>query len=575
MPTQIGRPPRKARTGDRRAKSETYNTNTAENGPVAGHTEFQYDGFRIDEDELPQDPDRAQRSASGQPPRGKPPRGTRGKGRRIRSAATGPNSNEYEHDLAQSEADKDATAEGQQSVADIPSAETYSEQAHKIVPTPLRFKKHRQDTDINGNHSASDNPRRPSTHKVKSQTKTPRESKANFSNSRHELPQKPTTPSGFFDQTPSKLYAGPNFHASPAASSLPLPKFFSKSVPNVDKVTSLTSMLEQEKQSSTSNSDETPSKGAVTPEPIRTQREESPLDVLFRADRQARVQGTQARPNALTDRQRSSASYLTPSAEFPLGPRTTRHHTRHHTDSSTNGIFPLEMDKAPSQPLEHSPAINFATRTITSATKTNDKPVDSQNGQSAALTKLLNFNLSQPQKSDPQKVGGLTEPATPSPKPKMSRSSARLSGTPPLFPNGLDGLVGKTNQERQAALLALAEKQISMPPYPTSQRPPSSSLRKEMKMPESPVTSQNQHPPSTPTPFAMSERQGSWPKNQRAPATTGHISTIPTVHSGNAQPSFASPTKDRQSSMKSMEDDLRRILKLDVLTSEGVGGVRS
>ena len=35
--------------------------------------------------------------------------------------------------------------------------------------------------------------------------------------------------------TPSRAYAGPTFHASPAASSLPMPKLFSRSLPNVNK----------------------------------------------------------------------------------------------------------------------------------------------------------------------------------------------------------------------------------------------------------------------------------------------------------------------------------------------------
>ncbi|KAL9132636.1 MAG: hypothetical protein Q9175_006193, partial [Cornicularia normoerica] len=67
-------------------------------------------------------------------------------------------------------------------------------------------------------------------------------------------PQQSVTP-GRPNVTPVKAYAGPTFHASPAASSLPIPKFLSRSVPNVDKTLSLDSMMEQETVDTTSESD--------------------------------------------------------------------------------------------------------------------------------------------------------------------------------------------------------------------------------------------------------------------------------------------------------------------------------
>jgi len=86
--------------------------------------------------------------------------------------------------------------------------------------------------------------------------------------------------------TPSKAaYAGPTFHASPAPSSLPVPKFFSKSVPGIGQEAGLQAKMEQEadRPGSSSGSDN----GLHVP----TARDvpQSPLDLFFKADREERA----------------------------------------------------------------------------------------------------------------------------------------------------------------------------------------------------------------------------------------------------------------------------------------------
>lgn len=119
------------------------------------------------------------------------------------------------------------------------------------------------------------------------------------------------------NETPIRAYAGPTFHASPAASSLPMPKYFSKSVPNVDKTSSLKTMMEQEAPDTTSGSEESPSQEISQPAHDHRAREESPLDIFFRADREAKAKARPTKESGTenpNDQARLSAS--------PSGPQT-------------------------------------------------------------------------------------------------------------------------------------------------------------------------------------------------------------------------------------------------------------
>jgi len=73
-------------------------------------------------------------------------------------------------------------------------------------------------------------------------------------------------------------YAGPTFHASPAASALPMPKFFSRSVPTASPQSRLQAQLDTERESD--ESEESEEKIAAAPERI-----DSPLDVFFNAQK--------------------------------------------------------------------------------------------------------------------------------------------------------------------------------------------------------------------------------------------------------------------------------------------------
>ena len=360
-------------------------------------------------------------------------------------------------------------------------------------------------------------------------------------------------------RTPSKAYAGPTFHNSPAASSLPIPPFLSKSVPNVDKTTSLKKMFEHDSRESTSESEGSPFQLNATPSKARHLRVESPLDIFFRADQEARTKRPQSDHTTLDNK---TDGYFTNNTSLShtsqLSPRPTRNHVRHHTDSSAAGMFPLEMEAKSDQYMNGAQISHSSENEMVPLTRLSE---EQRQAQSLALKRLLNLPGTQdppPQASNSARLS----PSTGSPSPKLragSRSSPRLSGNPPEFPKGLEI---PTPDQRRAALLALAEKQIAMPNIHNTQRPPSSGLRTEVKMPNSPASAQTPEFPFTSRPPRASNEQRNVTTKPPPAAQSDHQPRYPTSAAGNPNSPFTYTTKSNETSLKLMEDDLRRILKL-------------
>lgn len=420
-------------------------------------------------------------------------------------------------------------------------------------------------------------------------------------NPKHKLPSKPP-PNGESSlvarpntmtpvrasETPSKAYAGPTFHASPAASSLPLPKFFSKSVPNVDKSTSLKSMMEQEALDTTSGSEGSPFMEDAKPLHDHRDREESPLDLFFQADREAKAKSNmEALANGLSHNMHHSPA-VSGVRKYDSSPCRSssglRHHARHHTDSSMGEMFPLEMDGTVrgnendhSQPSKAAERVTNTDRSASAASEAwteEQLQEEHRRAQTLALKKLLYSPRPQSPVSSSTPLGNH---GSPSPKATNRHGSPALNrSNPPARASAL-GSDNTNRDQRQAALLALAQKQIPSTNGFTNQRPPSSSLRKEMMAPVSPGPSHTPEFPMTPTPSRVHNTHTStYPQDRRSAPSNGSISpfgsyspsNLPQPRSDNA-PNTTSPTT------KSMEDDLRRILKLDVFGSDGVAGVQS
>jgi hypothetical protein len=142
--------------------------------------------------------------------------------------------------------------------------------------------------------------------------------------------------------TPSTAaYAGPTFHASPAPSALPMPSFFSKSVPESPGMKSSRSL----KEGSPSSNLSTPL--LVAPS-TQVQREESPLDIFFKADREEKAR---ARSASSTQASAATTGPFQPPLESPRSSRTPgtpechkRSRARHTSKASVSGMFTMELE---------------------------------------------------------------------------------------------------------------------------------------------------------------------------------------------------------------------------------------
>ncbi|KAF2631319.1 hypothetical protein BU25DRAFT_227738 [Macroventuria anomochaeta] len=111
-------------------------------------------------------------------------------------------------------------------------------------------------------------------------------------------------------------YAGPTFHASPAPSALPIPKFLSRSVPAKTAPGPPTPPLDNSSDSANSPS---PSPSPLrAPIAIPARHEDSPLDMLFRADKAERAKNTAFSPSA--------------------------HPVRPQPQQPEHNVFPIELD---------------------------------------------------------------------------------------------------------------------------------------------------------------------------------------------------------------------------------------
>ena len=361
------------------------------------------------------------------------------------------------------------------------------------------------------------------------------------------------------NETPVKAYAGPTFHASPAASSLPIPKFISRSVPNVDKTSSLTSMMQQEAVDTTSESESSP----LMPKSRLTQdhqiREDSPLDIFFQADRDAKANAqAQIESPAGFDGLRSGSTI------------NVRHHSRQPTDSSVGGIFALEMDGVAAEISSSRTNSEPNTPAAKPMIEADDKD-EQRKAQTLELKKLL---LSpKPQRSAASSpCSGTLSKGLSSPSPKATPRG----GTPKLVADSTS-----TDQQRHALLLALAQKQILGTGTNTGfapQRPPSSKLREEVSVPSSP----GGQPPELPaTPTQTRVHKTSTPTNDRTRQyQNSYPSPYPSLSSGFTPPAkppggFQNTTSPHSIDAKNIEQDLRRVLKLDAFGGDDVKGVRS
>lgn len=222
--------------------------------------------------------------------------------------------------------------------------------------------------------------------------------------------QAPCNPS----TTPAKIqaaYAGPTFHASPAPSALPIPKFLSRSVPAKSRPGPPTPPPEDSSDSanSPSLSPDSPSRAPIH---IPTRNEDSPLDMLFKADKAERAKNFHGSP--------ASTHFF----GQMLPPRPPHH--QHDSSNSASGIFPFELDGEGRNAHMSPPAAAFPTahRAVTDPQKvpqvTDSSPQTGGNDIMQDLLNRLSMSQKKPNAATPPRPNAQLDPdaqpnQTPSP----------------------------------------------------------------------------------------------------------------------------------------------------------------
>lgn len=383
--------------------------------------------------------------------------------------------------------------------------------------------------------------------------------------------------------TPGKAtaYAGPTFHASPAANALPIPKFFSKSVPSGNAKSGLQARMEQEPEKSdeSDKADSPPVVQAVAPAPVPERANESPLDFLFKADKEQKAK-RQSLGAAFTPAATRSDNFLPqqPALGSPwqsiygTGPRN---HHRQPSNGSGRDMFMMELDGRGASPRANhfSPPPPLPRLPNRSASDQYAVP---------QLSPQANFHNARPQSSgySLQQNGYQTSPMQEQ-RPVLDQSFSPFNRGGP-YPTPRSAETTPVNQQynaqapqngfhygnRNLSPLFKAAKQDPM-------RPPSH-LRQEVLHGILQVAELPDSSPSRPT----SHRQASTEAEKRAlqylqtqVPTPPAMPTLPLPPARSGVPSELDASNSRptrtgvtppgvNANTKSIEDDLRRMLKL-------------
>ena len=369
--------------------------------------------------------------------------------------------------------------------------------------------------------------------------------------------------------TPSQAYAGPTFHASPAPSSLPIPKFFAKTIPQPEKPIELKGQVHDTSEMSSVESEPSPTLRNAPPLSTPQIREASPLDIFFNADRLEKEKARRQLSDAtgLHDENSRFKKYASQSSqELPLrnsslyssgGP------SKRSVDASTPSNFPSELD-ASQTTKKHTladchqdpPRTDISPPPLTQA-----EDEQQRKAKTIALKKLLLT----PQAQRPSSAySNLNSSGTHSLSPNPSARSAypfrslSSSSAPPKPPNRS---CDESNHHKQYATLLNDQPPTFLGSHAPKPRPSSSYLRQEL--PKDNLV-ENKEPPSTPTPIRSNNLHTPiLSRNSYNAHLNGSISpsSKPFQSTNNVRP-YLHPENDYN---VLMEDTLRRILKLDVI----------
>ncbi|KAI9839029.1 MAG: hypothetical protein M1837_002283 [Sclerophora amabilis] len=368
----------------------------------------------------------------------------------------------------------------------------------------------------------------------------------------------PTTP-------PKAAYAGATFHASPAPSSLPIPSFFSQSVPELPAANSYSTTTGQ----SSKGNDISPTRAHSNVVGNSKTVDESPLDIFFKADREEKARAKLGKASDASEGSPTTTLLQSPLRDEDSPLKNRRNHSRNPTDSSISDIFPLEMDGTSATGRTPDPAFATPYKVRMNAIRPNTAPTtttamqspDNDHGRKTqALKEMLMASSPHRAVSNPSRHEESRElPESPSSSP-----DTQARETTQNFPGS--GMPGQNKPAFNSHVSGVANK----PTHPTA-RP--SNLRKEVTILKNPEHSEAAKHPSSSSPghskqntFAISREIldahiNASPSRSPAGRNTSSTTYSPSPPRKSVDPTNQEPVRNN-SHIQSLEDNLRRMLKL-------------
>lgn len=344
-------------------------------------------------------------------------------------------------------------------------------------------------------------------------------------------------------------YAGPTFHASPAPSALPIPSFFSKSFPDSD----LAPTLEHDSDSFDVDGDleNTPSKPKSRPLIPQEERESTPLDFLFKAAVEARRSQSQQSPE-------SSPRGQSPQTD------SKAIQTRQFAND-TSGMFPLEMGGQDLHNAQIGPSFAPSYRDRMNALRSASSPSPTLQGlnedERKAKTEALKSLLLNPRPQRPSSTSHSNQDPV-----NHAHKRPGLNTMVPHFATPLRTSSGPPIINPHADALGNRPPHSVFGPRPVSQNsnlssPQNRQLRDSIFGPGI-LASNPGNAPSTPRQAYGSPSQVYPPRI--FPAQQQDSNFYPQLYSKSPGPQYESANANSPVvDTKKIEDDLRRVLKLD------------
>ncbi len=382
----------------------------------------------------------------------------------------------------------------------------------------------------------------------------------------HPKPQTPARPNA----TPSQAYAGPTFHASPAPSTLPRPKIFSKSITEQKKGSCLKKIMDGEvDEAGPDQSDGSPLLRKTRLDQEQQVREDSPLDIFFKAHREEKAR---ERKKLAIGVSAESFDNVQPSPKLETLSTTSSvegsRHSRHNANGSFGGLLSMDIEDSLDLSRDSSGSGPHPSNSEAQAALEEER----RSAQSLALMQLLGTRDTQPSLlPSPKLRATVSDNHVP-----QTLGSPQLSGpsTPLNLP--ISSYVNQGDSPSSGSVLLEQPSVVTSLSNSCHVTPPSSShIRKH---PTDYTSIQNNDLPEISMGSSLlrtnrylnSSNSSTHRINQQKSSVVSYKPNFP------SQKSFpginSTPLRD-SNYLKSMEDYLRGVLKLDTLSSDGANGV--